>query len=68
MISTGEESGQLDTMLNTVAGNYEEELALIADRMTGLAFTNNVDCYGRCCWLYSSSNRLANDQYDTRYW
>jgi type IV pilus assembly protein PilC len=36
MISTGEESGQLDTMLNTVANNYEEELAQIADRMTGL--------------------------------
>lgn len=36
MISTGEESGQLDTMLTTVANNYEEELAQIADRMTSL--------------------------------
>lgn len=36
MISTGEESGQLDTMLITVANNYEEELAEITDKLTGL--------------------------------
>ena len=34
MISTGEESGQLDVMLTTVASNYEEELGEIADKMT----------------------------------
>jgi type II secretory pathway component PulF len=34
MISTGEESGQLDVMLTTVAHNYEEELGEIADKMT----------------------------------
>lgn len=34
MISTGEESGQLDVMLTTVAHNYEEELGDIADKMT----------------------------------
>lgn len=34
MISTGEESGQLDTMLLTVSRNYEEELGEIADKMT----------------------------------
>jgi type II secretory pathway component PulF len=34
MISTGEESGQLDVMLTTVARNYEEELGEIADKMT----------------------------------
>ena len=34
MISTGEESGQLDTMLTTVARNYEEELSVITDKMT----------------------------------
>lgn len=34
MISTGEESGQLDFMLLTVAKNYEEELSDIIDRLT----------------------------------
>lgn len=34
MISTGEESGQLDMMLTTVAHTYEEELGEIADKMT----------------------------------
>ena len=34
MISTGEESGQLDVMLATVAQNYEEELGEIADKVT----------------------------------
>ena len=34
MISTGEESGQLDVMLTTVAHNYEEELGEISDKMT----------------------------------
>lgn len=34
MISTGEESGQLDVMLTTVAHNYEDELGEIADKMT----------------------------------
>lgn len=34
MISTGEESGQLDMMLTTVAHNYEEDLGEIADKMT----------------------------------
>ena len=34
MISTGEESGQLDVMLTTVAQNYEEELGEIADKLT----------------------------------
>ncbi len=34
MISTGEESGQLDMMLTTVARNYEEDLGEIADKMT----------------------------------
>jgi len=34
MISTGEESGQLDTMLLTVAKNYEEDLREYADKLT----------------------------------
>jgi type II secretory pathway component PulF len=34
MISTGEESGQLDGMLTTVANNYEEELGVITDKLT----------------------------------
>ncbi len=34
MISTGEESGQLDLMLLTVAKNYEEDLREYADRLT----------------------------------
>ena len=36
LIRTGEESGQLDTMLLTVAANYEEELGDLIDRATGL--------------------------------
>lgn len=36
LIRTGEESGQLDTMLLTVAKNYEEELGDLIDRATGL--------------------------------
>jgi len=36
MISTGEESGQLDTMLLKVAQNYEEDLQKYADRLTDL--------------------------------
>lgn len=34
LISTGEQSGQLDTMLLTVAQNYEEDLKELADRLT----------------------------------
>lgn len=34
MISTGEETGQLDVMLTTVAHNYEEELGSISDKLT----------------------------------
>lgn len=34
MISTGEETGQLDLMLLTVAKNYEEDLREYADRLT----------------------------------
>lgn len=34
LISTGEESGSLDTMLLTVARNYEEELGEITDTMS----------------------------------
>lgn len=34
MISTGEESGQLDFMLLTIAKNYEDELKETADRLT----------------------------------
>ncbi len=34
LIKTGEETGQLDTMLLTVAENYEEELSELADRLT----------------------------------
>lgn len=34
LISTGEESGSLDTMLLTVARNYEEELGELADTMS----------------------------------
>jgi len=34
LISTGEQSGQLDTMLLAVAKNYEEDLSEIADRLT----------------------------------
>ncbi len=34
MINTGEESGQLDTMLTTVAKTYEENLGEIADKLT----------------------------------
>jgi len=34
MISTGEESGQLDFMLLTIAQNYEDELKDTADRLT----------------------------------
>jgi len=36
MISTGEQSGQLDTMLLTVANNYEEDLKEYADKLTTL--------------------------------
>ncbi len=36
LIRTGEESGQLDSMLLTVANNYEEELKELIDRATGL--------------------------------
>ena len=34
MINTGEQSGQLDKMLLTVAQNYEEDLGEIADTLT----------------------------------
>ncbi|HLB40614.1 MAG TPA: type II secretion system F family protein [Candidatus Babeliales bacterium] len=34
LIKTGEESGQLGQMLNTVAGNYEEELGEFADSLS----------------------------------
>lgn len=34
LIKTGEESGQLGQMLNTVAGNYEEELSEFADGLS----------------------------------
>lgn len=34
LIGTGEQSGQLDTMLLTVARNYEEELGVLTDRLT----------------------------------
>jgi type II secretory pathway component PulF len=34
LISTGEQSGQLDTMLLTVARNYEEDLSDLADGLT----------------------------------
>jgi len=36
MISTGEESGQLDFMLLTIAQNYEDELKDTADRLTSM--------------------------------
>lgn len=36
LIKTGEESGQLDQMLLTVAKNYEEDLTELIDRATGL--------------------------------
>ncbi len=36
LIKTGEESGQLDTMLLTVAQNYEEDLKEIADSLVSL--------------------------------
>lgn len=36
LINTGEQSGQLDKMLLTVAKNYEEDLAEWADSLTGL--------------------------------
>lgn len=36
LIQTGEESGQLDQMLLTVALNYEEEAKELTDRLTGL--------------------------------
>lgn len=36
MISTGEESGQLDFMLLTIAQNYENDLKETADRLTAL--------------------------------
>lgn len=36
MISTGEQSGQLDQMLLTVARNYEEELSEVSDKLTAL--------------------------------
>lgn len=34
LINTGEQSGQLDTMLLTVAKNYEEDLGELADNLT----------------------------------
>ena len=34
LINTGEQSGQLDTMLLTVARNYEEDLGELADSLT----------------------------------
>lgn len=36
LIRTGEQTGQLDAMLLTVAQNYEVELTDLADRLTGL--------------------------------
>lgn len=36
LIQTGEESGQLDKMLLTVAENYEKEVGDLTDRLTGL--------------------------------
>lgn len=36
LIQTGEESGQLDKMLLTVAENYEKEVDELTDRLTGL--------------------------------
>lgn len=36
LISTGEQSGQLDTMLLTVAKNYEDELSEYADSLSAL--------------------------------
>lgn len=36
MISTGEQSGQLDQMLLTVARNYEEELGEVSEKLTAL--------------------------------
>lgn len=36
LISTGEETGQLDTMLLTVAKNYEEELRDLTDKLSSL--------------------------------
>jgi type II secretory pathway component PulF len=36
LLQTGEQSGQLDVMLLTVAKNYEEDLAETIDRVTGL--------------------------------
>lgn len=35
LIKTGEETGQLDAMLLTVANNYEEELRGLIDKLTG---------------------------------
>jgi type II secretory pathway component PulF len=36
LIKTGEETGQLDAMLLTVAQNYEEEMRTLIDRLTSL--------------------------------
>ena len=52
MISTGEESGQLDVMLTTVAHNYEEDLGEIADKMTASLGPIMTCRYGCSCWIY----------------
>ena len=36
LIKTGEQSGQLDTMLLTVADNYEKDYVELVDKITGL--------------------------------
>jgi type II secretory pathway component PulF len=36
LIQTGEQSGQLDTMLLTIARNYEADALELTDRLTGL--------------------------------
>ena len=55
MISTGEESGQLDVMLTTVANNYEEELGEISDKLTASLGPIMTHCYGFNCRIYYCS-------------
>ena len=61
LISTGEQSGQLDTMLLTVAKNYEEDLGEYADGLAAKIGPDIIDCDGGCNWIYYYFIDAPND-------
>ena len=67
LINTGEQSGQLDKMLLTVAQNYEEDLAEWADQTYRIDRTCFIDLYECNCWFYYFINCIANDTVDANY-